>query len=102
MPSGCTGNQGGGALAALLPEANAGKLLVRGISRNADSAKAKALQAHSGVEIVAGDLGDRESLVKVRDVMPLPKQQMPTVARCLGSVVICPLPGCGHLEQICC
>ena len=39
---------------------------VRGITRNPNSAKAKALQA-SGVDVVEGDLGNKESLVKVRD-----------------------------------
>ena len=38
---------------------------VRAISRNSSSSKAKAL-ADRGVEVVEGDLSDKDSLVKVR------------------------------------
>ena len=51
---------------ALLPEAKAGKVHIRGFTRNANSAKAQELQALDGVDMVTADLDDRTSLDKVR------------------------------------
>ncbi|MCO5296827.1 MAG: NmrA/HSCARG family protein [Fimbriimonadaceae bacterium] len=57
---GATGTQGGGLVAALLEDPE-GPFVARAITRNPESAKAKELTAN-GVEVVAADLDDVESL----------------------------------------
>mmetsp|Transcript_27461 Transcript_27461/g.88268 ORF Transcript_27461/g.88268 Transcript_27461/m.88268 type:complete len:321 (+) Transcript_27461:68-1030(+) len=57
---GATGAQGGGVVDALLAD---GSFQVRGVSRNTDSDKAKALSAR-GVEMVAADMSDAEAMMK--------------------------------------
>ncbi len=57
---GATGVQGGSIVASALA---AGNYKVRGLTRNVNSAKATAL-ASQGVEVVAADLGDEESLIQ--------------------------------------
>jgi uncharacterized protein YbjT (DUF2867 family) len=51
---------------ALLPEAKAGKVQIRGLTRNANSAKAQELQALDGVDMISADMDDRKSLDKVK------------------------------------
>ena len=58
---GATGAQGGGLVEAILADADGG-FAVRALTRNPDSEKARALAAR-GVEVVAADLDDAESLV---------------------------------------
>ncbi len=58
---GSTGSQGGGLMRAILSDAS-GAFAAKGITRNVDSDKAKAL-TELGVEMVAADLDDEESLV---------------------------------------
>lgn len=53
--------QGGAAVDALLQQ---GQYAVRGLTRNKDSDKAKKLAA-KGVEMVQGDMSDKNSLVEV-------------------------------------
>ena len=60
---GATGAQGGGVVRAILNDAD-GQFQARAITRNPDSEKAKDL-AQAGVEVVAADLDDIESLKKV-------------------------------------
>lgn len=60
---GATGQQGGGVVQGLL---TAGKFKVRGVTRNPDSEKAKALK-EKGVEVVKGDLDDGESIKSALD-----------------------------------
>jgi uncharacterized protein YbjT (DUF2867 family) len=57
---GATGAQGGGLVRAILDDPN-GEFRVRAITRDPNSEKAKALAAQ-GAEVVAGDLGDAESI----------------------------------------
>lgn len=57
---GATGLQGSGIISASLQE---GSWEVRGLTRNVESEKAKALRSQ-GVEIVKADASDEESLVK--------------------------------------
>eukprot|EP00499_Haloplacidia_sp_CaronLabIsolate_P001660 CAMPEP_0196800262 /NCGR_PEP_ID=MMETSP1104-20130614/40052_1 /TAXON_ID=33652 /ORGANISM="Cafeteria sp., Strain Caron Lab Isolate" /LENGTH=318 /DNA_ID=CAMNT_0042170671 /DNA_START=46 /DNA_END=1002 /DNA_ORIENTATION=- len=57
---GATGSQGGGVMEALLA---AGSFHVRGVTRNTDSEKAKAL-AERGVEMVQADQSDAEAVQK--------------------------------------
>jgi len=57
---GATGKQGGGAVDALLKD---GTFAVRAITRDINGEKAKAI-AQRGVEVVAGDLNDTDSLIK--------------------------------------
>jgi len=57
---GATGAQGGGLVRAILAHAD-GELRARGITRNVESDKARAL-AEAGAEMVAADLDDVESL----------------------------------------
>lgn len=59
---GATGAQGGGLVRAILAD-KSGDFAVRALSRNVNSDKAKALAA-LGVEVVAGDADDVESLAK--------------------------------------
>jgi uncharacterized protein YbjT (DUF2867 family) len=59
---GATGAQGGGLARAILNDKN-GAFMVRAITRNVDSDKAKAL-ADAGAEVVAADLDDVKSLKK--------------------------------------
>jgi uncharacterized protein YbjT (DUF2867 family) len=59
---GATGAQGGGLVQAILNDA-AGGFAVRAITRDANSAKAKAL-AQRGAQVVAADLDDEASLAK--------------------------------------
>jgi hypothetical protein len=61
---GATGVQGGGVVRALLKSPSQWK--VRGVSRNIDSEKAKALTEH-GVEMVSANFDDPESLTKAMD-----------------------------------
>ena len=61
---GATGIQGGSVARVLLDSQN---WLVRGITRNPDGEKAKALAA-LGVDVVAGTLDDVESLAKAFQV----------------------------------
>jgi hypothetical protein len=56
---GATGSQGSGVVDSLLAKG----YHVRGLTRNVDSAKAKALAAR-GVEVVAAELDDKQSLVR--------------------------------------
>jgi len=60
---GATGAQGGGIVQAALADRDGG-FAVRAITRHPDSDKAKALAAQ-GVEVVAGDMDDAESLKRV-------------------------------------
>src|SRR5688572_17171154 len=60
---GATGAQGGGVVRAIMAD-SAGPFAPRAVTRNIDSDKAKALSAE-GVEVVRGDLDDRESLDRV-------------------------------------
>ena len=60
--TGATGAQGGGLVRAILADAS-GEFAVRGITRKPEGDKAQAL-AKLGVEIVAGDLDNAESLSK--------------------------------------
>jgi uncharacterized protein YbjT (DUF2867 family) len=64
---GATGAQGGSVVASAL---KSGIYKVRGITRNVDSASAKALAAQ-GVEMVAADTSDLASLVKAFEVSRL-------------------------------
>lgn len=57
---GATGAQGGGLVRAILDDPN-GEFRVRAITRDPNSDKAKALAA-AGAEVVAGDLGNPESI----------------------------------------
>ncbi|KAK0457232.1 putative hscarg dehydrogenase [Desarmillaria tabescens] len=57
---GATGNQGGSVVASFLENK---AYVVRAVTRNPDSDKAKALAAN-GAEVVAADLNDQKSLVK--------------------------------------
>lgn len=57
---GATGLQGGGVISALTQE---GSWKIRGLTRNVESEKAKAL-ASQGVEIIKADTSDEESPVK--------------------------------------
>jgi uncharacterized protein YbjT (DUF2867 family) len=57
---GATGIQGGSVISAALKE---GSWKIRGITRNVNSDAAKALVAQ-GVEMVAADVNDEQSLVK--------------------------------------
>ncbi|KAK9321326.1 hypothetical protein V1517DRAFT_293668 [Lipomyces orientalis] len=57
---GATGGQGGSVISAFLKDPN---FKIRGITRNPDGEKAKALTA-KGVEMVRADLNDKASLVK--------------------------------------
>ena len=59
LVTGATGQQGGSVVQALLKRGHR----VRGLTRNTDSAKAKAL-ASQGVEVVAGDFTHADSLAK--------------------------------------
>jgi len=59
---GATGAQGGGLVRAILADPNGG-FAVRAITRDTDSAAAKALAA-AGAEVVAGDVDDAESLTR--------------------------------------
>jgi nucleoside-diphosphate-sugar epimerase len=59
--TGATGAQGGGVVDAVRASTNA---KIRAITRNPSSTKAKDLSSR-GVEVVAGDLDDKASLVKV-------------------------------------
>ena len=59
---GATGAQGGGLVRSILAD-NSGEFTVRALTRNVDSDKAKAL-ADLGVEAVAADIDDYESLKK--------------------------------------
>ena len=59
---GATGNQGGSVINALLSDPKtAHEFKIRGITRDPTKANAKALEAR-GVECVAGDVNDKESL----------------------------------------
>ena len=60
---GATGKQGGSVISAVLadPKAKAA-FTIRGVSRSVDGKAAQALKAQ-GVEVVAGDLNDKASLV---------------------------------------
>jgi len=60
--TGATGAQGGGLVRAVLAD-KSGEFAVRGITRKPDGDKARAL-AKLGVEVVAGELDDAESLAK--------------------------------------
>src|SRR6476620_12653826 len=60
---GATGAQGGGLARAIL-EDPAGGFAVRAVTRHVDSDKARALAA-AGAEVVAADLDDVDSLVRV-------------------------------------
>ena len=55
---GATGGQGGSVITSFLKDGN---WRIRGLTRNPESEKAKALSA-KGVEMVKGDLGDLASL----------------------------------------
>src|SRR4051812_4418198 len=57
---GATGAQGGSLARAILNDTNS-EFMVRAVTRNPDSDKAKALSA-LGAEVVKGDIGDVESL----------------------------------------
>ena len=57
---GATGTQGGGLVRAILGDVS-GRFIPRGVSRNVNSDKAKAL-AKLGAEVVAADIDDVESL----------------------------------------
>lgn len=59
---GATGAQGGGLVRAIL-EDRSGEFAVRAITRDVNSAKAKAL-AEAGAEVVAADVDDEDSLAK--------------------------------------
>lgn len=61
---GATGTQGGSVITAALKE---GTWKIRGITRNVNSNAAKALTAQ-GVEMVAADINDEQSLVKAFQV----------------------------------
>jgi uncharacterized protein YbjT (DUF2867 family) len=61
---GATGTQGGSVLKAALED---GSYKVRGVTRNVDSPAAKALTA-KGVEMVAADVNDEQSLIKAFQV----------------------------------
>jgi uncharacterized protein YbjT (DUF2867 family) len=61
---GATGAQGGGLVRAIL--AGAGGFTARAVTRDANSAKAKALAA-AGAEVAAADAGDEESLKRAFD-----------------------------------
>jgi NADP-dependent 3-hydroxy acid dehydrogenase YdfG len=61
---GATGGQGGSVVDSFLKD---GTYQVRGITRNANSEKAKALQKR-GVEVTTGDLNDVSSLVQAFQV----------------------------------
>ena len=59
---GATGNQGGSVINALLSDPKtANEFKIRGITRDPSKANAKALEKR-GVECVAGDVNDKESL----------------------------------------
>lgn len=59
---GATGNQGGSVINSLLSDSKtANEFKIRGITRDPSKANAKALEAR-GVECVAGDTNDKESL----------------------------------------
>ena len=60
--TGATGAQGGGLVRAILADTSGG-FAVRAITRKPEGDKAQAL-AKLGVEVVAGDLDDTESLAK--------------------------------------
>jgi uncharacterized protein YbjT (DUF2867 family) len=62
---GATGAQGGGLARAILDNPD-GEFVLRAITRNPDSDKARAL-AEAGGEVVAADLDDEESLVRALD-----------------------------------
>jgi uncharacterized protein YbjT (DUF2867 family) len=61
---GATGAQGGSVIDSAL---KAGTYKVRAVTRNIDSEKAKALAAR-GVEVVAANLNDEQSLIRAFDV----------------------------------
>lgn len=61
---GATGAQGGSVVAAAL---KSGAYKVRGVTRNVDGAASKALKS-KGVEMVAADANDKNSLVKAFEV----------------------------------
>ena len=65
---GATGNQGGSVVTAALKE---GTWKIRGLTRNVNSAAAKALAAQ-GVEMVAADVNDEASLSRAFAVCPYP------------------------------
>jgi uncharacterized protein YbjT (DUF2867 family) len=61
---GATGKQGGSVINAVLSDPTAkSQFAIRGVSRSVDGKGAQALK-DQGVEVVAGDLNDKESLVK--------------------------------------
>jgi len=59
---GATGSQGGGLIRAILDDPR-GEFTARAITRDLDSAKAKALKSQ-GVEVVAGDIDDEASIAR--------------------------------------
>lgn len=61
---GATGTQGSSVINAVLKD---GSYRVRGLTRNPDSAKAKAL-VQQGVQVVKADINDEQSLVKAFEV----------------------------------
>jgi uncharacterized protein YbjT (DUF2867 family) len=61
---GATGQQGGSVINSLLKD---GTFQIRGITRNVNSEKAKALYA-KGVEMVVADLDNKDSLMKAFQV----------------------------------
>lgn len=62
---GATGAQGGGLVRAILDDPGSG-FLVRAVTRDADSDKARAL-ARSGAEVVAADIDDEASLARAME-----------------------------------
>lgn len=69
---GATGGQGGSVVDSFLKD---GTYQVRGITRNVNSEKAKALQKR-GVEVATGDLNDVSSLVQAFQVWLFQGTQM--------------------------
>ena len=59
---GATGAQGGGLAHAILSDPNS-EFQVRAVTRNADSEKAKQLEAQ-GAEVVEADIDNKQSIVK--------------------------------------
>ncbi len=79
---GATGQQGGSVVASFLKNKD---YIVRAVTRNPDSDKAKALSA-SGAQVVAADLNDYPSLVKAFQVCSMRCSLSISANRYLGCV----------------